>query len=150
MKVDIDIKPEYKELTVVVGHHQLDGQVTDLMKRLESPLDLRITCKGEDEVILIPGEDIVYCSSESKKVMVHTSYGSYMSQDRLYELEEKLHHQGFVRLSKFAIANKKSIKKLEVTFNGSLLAHMDHGFSDIISRRQITTVKQSLGLGGKS
>jgi len=72
----------------------------------------------------------------------------YESKDKLYELEEKLSKHGFVRLSKYAIANIHMIKRIEVEFNGSLVVHFKNGKCEGISRRNVSKVKNYLGIGG--
>ena len=149
MKIEIDINKVYETLTVAIKNKEMNDQVTDLMKKLEEDTSIKIIGKREDSIYLLDPNEIVCFYSEANKVKFDTIERQYETKDKLYEIEEKLAHHRFLRLSKYAIANVDMIKKIEVEFNGSLVVHFKNGKTEGISRRNISSVKNYLGIGGK-
>lgn len=146
MKVEIEIKEHYESLTVCIKNNTLSDEVTQLMKKLESDHSKKIVGKRDDSIFLLEPKDIVFFYSEGNKLKVDTMEKQYEVKDKLYVLEDMLSPYGFVRLSKYALANVNMIKCIDVEFNGSLVVQFKNGKTEGISRRNITKVKKYLGI----
>lgn len=64
---------------------------------------------------------------------------------RLYQIEEKL-DENFIKINQSCIANIRQIEKVEATFSGSLTVVFKNGYRDYISRRNLKSVKERLGV----
>jgi len=148
LKVEIDINAAHETLIVSIRNKEMNDDVTEIIKKLESESTTRIIGKKDDSIYILDPTEIICFYTEGNKVKLDTMDRQYESKDKLYELEDKLTKHGFVRLSKYAIANIKMIKRIEVEFNGSLVVHFKNGKCEGISRRNVSKVKHYLGIGG--
>ena len=64
---------------------------------------------------------------------------------RLYQLESIL-GDDFIKINQSCIANIRQIEKVEATFSGSLSVLFKNGYRDYISRRNLKSVKERLGI----
>ncbi len=149
MKVEIDIKATYEELVVSIKNNKMNDEVTEVIKKLETNNAEKIIGKVDNSIYIITPSEIVYFYTEGSKVKFDTLERQYEAKNKLYEFEEQLEKHGFVRLSKYAVANINMIKSIEVEFNGSLVVHFKNGKCEGISRRNVSKVKNYLGIGGK-
>lgn len=146
MKLDIDIQAKYETLKVIIQNNQLDEHVTDLIKKLEEQKGHLINGKKQDSYYPLSHKDIVCFYSMGSKIYADTLTDTYEVKEKLYQLEDKLQSEGFIRLSKYAIGNTKMILKIDVEFNGSLVIQFKNQKTEGISRRNLSKVKKALGL----
>lgn len=149
MKIDIDLNPEYKDITVTIKAPEMKTEVTELMNRLQSPKSKSIIGKIDQKLFILNPHDIVIFYSNEQKVLAETMDKAYEVKQKLYELEEELGGESFVRISKYAIVNIDKIKDIEMFFNGSLVVNLVNNKQEYISRRYVSKVKQYIGMGGK-
>jgi DNA-binding LytR/AlgR family response regulator len=149
MKIDIDINKDYTGLEVIVRAPEMTAEVTDLMQRLKNPRVKNLVGKDNQKMFLLNPRDVLLLYSKEQKVFADTMSGTYEVKQKLYELEEELRGDSFVRISKFAIVNVDKIRDIEVFFNGSLVVNLINSKQEFISRRYVSRVREYLGLGGK-
>jgi len=149
LKISVDINDKYQDLQVAIGHHTMTPQVTELMKRLESPSQVNLMGKLDESLYILQAEEIVCIYTQGTKVKASCGDRVYDLKEKLYQLENLLEDRGFIRLSKFAIANVSKIKRIDVAFNGSMEVVFSNDQTEVISRRQVKAVKSYLGIGGK-
>lgn len=89
-------------------------------------------------------EQILYLYTEAKTVIARTEGGRYRMKERLYELEEELPGELFVRLSKSALANLDALQKFEASFNGTLCVHFKNGEKEYVSRKYVPDIKRKI------
>jgi len=77
--------------------------------------------KLEDRYEVLSYEDILYFESCNGEISLRTSSNVYKVKDKLYELENKLSKEGFVRVSKANIVNILNVKHITPWFGGRLL-----------------------------
>ena len=146
MKIDIDINNMYDTLIVSIKNNKMTDDVTNIIKRLEANDKQTIIGKKENNMYILEPDEVVCFYTEGQKVKASTMTDSYEVKEKLYQLESSLESFGFIKLSKYAVANIKMIKKIEVEFNGSLIVHFKNSKTESISRRQVSKVKIALGL----
>lgn len=121
MKIKIEIAEGDEE--IVIRCRERDARVAELERVLGSVL------RGSGEMTLylagteyfVAKSDILFFESEGDKIYARTADKRYVTDYRLFELEDVLPGY-FVRISKSAIANVKAISSLrrEVTGNGEI------------------------------
>lgn len=148
MKIDIDINENYKEITLTVKAPEMTPEVVDLIGKLKTT-NKNVVGRIEQKMHVLNPQDILLFYSQEQKIFADTMKGTYEIKQKLYEIEEELKGEGFVRISKFAIANINKIRDMEMFFNGSLVANFINGKQEAISRRYVSKVKEYLGIGGK-
>ena len=87
-----------------------------------------------------------YCFTvEESRVYAITKSGKWQLKCRLYNLEESL-PQSFVKINQSCIANIKMIHRFDTSLSGALAVRFKNGYCDYVSRRNLKTVKERLGL----
>lgn len=66
-------------------------------------------------------------------------------KSRLYQVENML-DGNFVKINQSCIANIRQIEKVQATFSGALSVIFKNGYKDYISRRNLKSVKERLGV----
>lgn len=82
---------------------------------------------------------------ENNKVYAINGKEKLQIKMRLYQLEEML-GVGFIKINQSCIANINEIKKFDTSISGTLKVIFKNGYSDYVSRRNIKTVKERLGV----
>ncbi len=143
MKLRIVIDKEKEEQILIYAHEK-----TPLIESIERLIENDAPhLTGYSEVgatVLSPDE--VYCFiSENGKTYALTEKEKLVIKSRLYIIESTLGN-GFVRLNQSCIANTNKIKRFEADIYGSLMVIFKNGYKDYVSRRQVKSVKERLGI----
>ena len=70
--------------------------------------------KGQEEILLVQGKDILYVESYLRKLQVYCSSGhSFEAVGKISELEAQLGVRGFFRIHKSYLVNLKYLKRIE-------------------------------------
>ena len=86
----------------------------------------------------------VYASSG--KVFAVTDKGEYTVRFRLYEIEERLNPNQFVRISNSEIINLKKVNNFDLNFTGTICVELTNGTATYVSRRYVSKIKKILGI----
>ena len=96
------------------------------------PLDLaEVIC-----ITVIGNKVYAICDEENEK---------YLLKDRLYVIEEGL-PDNFVKINQSCLANIKKIKSFDASISGTLKVRFQNGHTDYVSRRQLKSIKERLGI----
>ncbi len=144
MRVEFKISDDVKEAYAVIYAPALTPQLQELAARLGAGEPVITAMDGERLVILQPGQ-IYLVRVENDKTYVLCREAEYISNRRLYEMEQLL-GPGFLRISKSSIVNLRQIHSVEPSFGGSLLLHLKNGSKDYISRKYLPEFKKYLGI----
>ena len=147
MRVRLRIDKSFEESEILICNNELTPQIKQLVEDISSFVNKDIT--GTDfrgEKVMLPIRDILRFYAENQKVMVQDSKGVYSTQEKLYELEEKLDGGQFFRISKSEIVNLKKIKRLDMSITGTIKVILADGTETYTSRRNVTKLKQCLGI----
>ena len=88
----------------------------------------------------------MYCFSvEDNRVYAVTEKEKLQLKIRLYQVEE-MADKGFVKINQSCVANIRHIKRFDASVSGTLRVVFKNGYTDYVSRRQLKTVKERLGL----
>ncbi|SES36913.1 LytTR family DNA-binding domain-containing protein [Psychrobacillus sp. OK032] len=144
MKVSLNIDNDFKETKVIIETPELDGPVQEILDFIKGrETEFLVGKDGEMQHILKPS-DIHYFHTEKEAVVAVTSTGSYKLKEKLYELEEILPSNKFIRLSKSVIANLHELSRFEASFNGTLCVYFKSGMKEYVSRTYVTSIKEAL------
>lgn len=146
MQVDIKLDPTVKETKVIIVTNKMDQQVQSLMKRISQEQPQVLAGFLGDSVALLQPEEVIRIYAASGKVYAATALGEYTLRLRLYELEERLDHAGFVRISNSEIVNLRKVKGFDLSFSGTISVKLSDGTSTFVSRRYVSKIKNCLGL----
>ena len=141
----IDIQEGFSCIEVLIKCPEVTETI-NRMKYLLKNCDQRLSCIDDGKIHLINKHDVFYFESVDKRSFVYTSTEVYEISLKLYELEELMSDEGFIRSSKSQILNIAKIKSLCPDFGGRMEVVMDNGESLIVSRRYTKLLKERLGL----
>jgi DNA-binding LytR/AlgR family response regulator len=146
VKVEIKIDRQLEETTVVIMTKEISDEVNELAKMLSSPNAQLIVGFKDSNAIVVETRKIVRIYAANQKVYIVTDDGEYLSRLRLYEFEERLPHNAFVRTSNSEIVNLQRVKDFDLSFSGSICVRFTNGSTTYVSRRYVAKIKTLLGM----
>ena len=149
MRVRARIDKSLDTVEIQVCSNELTPQVKALVEDISAFVNEGIS--GTDfrgEKVMLPLRDILRFYTENQKVIAQDAAGFYSIQEKLYELEEHLDVGQFFRISKSEIVNLKKIKRLDLSITGTIKVILTDGTETYTSRRNVTRLKQCLGIKG--
>jgi len=145
-EVDTNISKEYKSIKVLITAPELNEQVQSILNNLSTVCENRnkIVAKKNNELFLLKTNDILYFYSDEKYIYAKTRDESYRVKQKMYELEEILPNNKYVRISSAYIINIDKTISFDIGQIGSLYAKMEDGKKLEVSKRRIKEVKNFL------
>ncbi len=143
MKLRIVIDKE-KEEQILIYAHEKTPLIESIERLIENDAPRLTGYSEKGATVLSPDE--VYCFiSEKGKTYAITEKEKLIVKSRLYIIENSL-DGAFVRLNQSCIGNISKIKRFEADLYGSLTVVFKNGYKDYVSRRQVKSVKERLGI----
>lgn len=148
MKFEIIVDHTIKERLIKLFTPQIDDEVKRIEELLLSQKNMtgRIIGFMDDEAVILEERDIVRCYSENKKTFLRTMQQTYHTHLPLYALEERLPSTVFVRISRSELVNLDYVKRLDLSFQGTIAIELKNQDVCYLSRRQMSAFKKVLGL----
>ena len=140
-EIVIDENAEERVLIYARSHSELVRAIEALLDADEEPL---IGYDGQEGVRLDFAQVCCFVV-EDGAVLALVGDRRYRVKCRLYQLEERL-PPDFVRIHQSAIANLRQIERFDTSIAGTLRVHYRNGYRDYVSRRNLRTVKEKLGV----
>ncbi len=125
------------------------GQVDDEVKRLKDHIELfdkKIYAQKDGEHCIINSSEVFYFESVDNRTFLYTKDDVMEIKQRLYELEETLSKQDFIRISKSLIVNVNKMQSLKPELNRTILVTMCNGEHLYISRKYAQSVRNLLSI----
>lgn len=148
MQIEIQIDSSCREPKIIIVADCLTEEVHHIIKRLEEPTVL--SGFKENTLKILEQQSILRIYATSGKIFAVTEEGEYTLRLRLYELEERLDTNSFVRISNSEIINLKKVKNFDLSFSGTICVTLSDGTTSYVSRRYMAKIKKILGIGGSS
>ncbi|SDJ85905.1 LytTR family DNA-binding domain-containing protein [Sediminibacillus albus] len=146
MKVILDVDRNHEKTAVTIHCKEISDSIKEILDFLEKrETKFIVGRKGDMQHILKP-EEVHYFHSEGDTVMATTSEGLFKVKEKLYELEDSLPSNRFIRLSKSVIANLHEMSHFEPSFNGTLCVYFKSGGKEYASRHYVSNIKEILRL----
>ena len=142
MKFSLFIDRNREEEVIVYAHER--SELVESVERLVSEETQLTGYSGKTAVRLYLNE--IYCFIvENNKVYAVTETEKYEMKLRLYQLE-KIADKAFVKINQSCIANIGKIERFDASVSGTMRVNFKNGYTDYVSRRQLKSVKERLGL----
>ena len=146
MKVEIKIDDSYIEPKILILTAAMTEDVNLILNKLSENTPQVISgCKNE-KIEVIEQEDLIRIYAGSGKVFAVTDKGEYTLRFRLYEIEERLNPNQFVRISNSEIINLKKVNNFDLSFTGTIRVELTNGTAAYVSRRYVSKIKKILGI----
>ena len=109
MKIKIEIDPSLTQDEVIIHCQRMDEHIVKLQQSIADMASARpekgcIALKSGDTSYYIPLAQVLFFETEGKRIQAHTAKQLYVTELKLYELEECL-PGCFMRISKSTIVN---------------------------------------------
>ena len=146
MEVEVRIEPERTDVRVVIHAPARTEEVERLLAVLSEREKGLLGFRGTEAVMLAPETILRFYGEDKEEVRAQTAEGVYTVRHRLYELEERLDRQQFVRISHSEIVNLRQVTGLDLGLTGTIRMTLTGGVTTYVSRRYVKKIKEVLGL----
>jgi len=146
MQVEIKIDPSYTEPKIIVLTSSMTEDVSNLVKKLSENVPDIISGSRNEKMEVLEQADLIRVYANDGKVFAVTPKGEYLLRLRLYELEERLNPDRFVRISNSEIINLKKVKSFDLSITGTICVQLTNGTVTYVSRRYVSKLKKILGI----
>lgn len=143
MKIKIFINKNRDEEILIYAHEKT--ALIEAIEQLVLQDSFELIGYIDREAVKLNLAEICRFTVEDNKVFAETLSEQYRLKCRLWQLEENL-PDGYVKINQSCIANIRMIDRFDTSISGSMLVKFKNGSSDYVSRRQLKTVKERLGL----
>ena len=149
MKISVELDDNQKEIEVLIKTAVMDDSVNAIIKKLSDEKPKIIVGFIDDKAKILDENNIIRVYSANKKVYAITKDFEYILKIPLYAVIERVNQNNFVRISNTEIVNLKQIVEFDLSFTGTICIKLLNGDISYVSRRYVTSIKQTLGIGGK-
>lgn len=143
MKCELHIDKNTDERVLIYAHEQ--NKAVDEIKSFVENQDIELIGYKDGEIEKLNPNKVNCFIIENSKIYAITDDDKYHVKLRLYNLEEML-GESFIKINQSCIANIRKIKKFDSSISGTLSVIFKNGYIDYVSRRNIKSIKERLGL----
>ena len=146
VQVEVKLDAAATEPKVIILTNRMTEEVHSIVQMLSETEPKLIAGFREDTVTVLEEKDILKIYAANGKVYAVLPSGEYTLRLRLYEIEERLKPQHFVRISNSEIINLKKVKSFDLSFTGTICVILSDGSKTYASRRYVSKLKEVLGI----
>ena len=146
VQVEVKIDKNAAEPKVIILTDRMTEEVQSIVQMLSESEPKLIAGFREDTVTVLDERDILKIYAAGGKVYAVLPSGEYTLRLRLYEIEERLKPQHFVRISNSEIINLRKVKSFDLSFTGTICVALSDGSKTYASRRYVAKLKEVLGI----
>ncbi len=146
MQIELKTDASCIEPKIIILTASVTEEVNKIMKKLTEESTLIITGSRNSRIEILEQAEIIRIYSANAKVFAVTDNGEYVLRMRLYEAEEKLNSERFVRISNSELINIKKAVSFDCSITGTICVRLKNGQNAYVSRRYVSKIKKMLGL----
>lgn len=149
MNIEVILDENYKEVSVKIFSASYSKEVEiikEAIENLQKNPSEKIVAFKKDEIKILDYKEISRFYSENNKLYLDSKRETYFTKLRIYELEERLPRNKFIKISRSEIVNLDYVEKLDLSFTGTIALKMKDGKVTYVSRRDIKKFKEILGI----
>ena len=143
MKYSIFIDPEREEEILIYTREK--NALIERIEELISGSNVELVGYRNDEITPLKPLDVECFFLEDGKTYAMCGGKKYNLRARLYQLEATV-GDVFLKINQSCIVNVNAIEKFETSIGGALRVRLKCGYTDYVSRRQLRSVKQKMGM----
>ena len=145
MKIHINQQDDIVETEITINCRKISPDIEKIISLLRV-MDLKLTGTKDNQTYILDVAKILYIDTVDKKTFFYTKTEVYETTLKLYELEERLSINDFMRANKSCIINFNQIQSIKADLDGKLLVTVNNGEKLLISRQYATNFKVKLGV----
>ncbi len=146
MNVEIVIDESLDENKVTIYAKKYSKDIENLKDMLTDRLLDKVVAFHDREIYILAFDEIIRIFAQDGEVFVKTSNKTYKVRLTLNELEKRLDNKKFIRISRSEIVNLDYIKRLDLSFIGTIAVELSNNEVSYVSRRRLKDFKKVLGL----
>lgn len=144
MRIELKIDKNLEEDKVTIEAKEKTEEIENLYNKILNNYQ-KLECYIETERYFVEYGNIESIYSQDGKVLIKTKDGKeYQSRSRIYELENALPQESFLRISNSEIVNFDNVDRLNLKMSGTILIIFKSGNESYSSRRYIKKIKEFL------
>ncbi len=146
VKIDTSISSEYKDIHITIQAPLLDKntqKIIDVISNISNDSN-QITGELDNNIYFLSTNDILCFYSDEKYNYCQTLENSFRIRSTLYELEEKLNKNYWIRISNSCIVNLNKIKCFDIGTVGSIVVILENNSKKDVSKRKIKEIMNLL------
>ncbi len=145
MKIIINENGAADETEIIVNCRHADEQILRICAGLRM-FDKKVTGLLDGQTFLLSASDIMYIETVDRKTFLYTAKKVYETPLKLYELEERLSGDDFIRATKSSLLNFDKVVSLRQDLGGRMRLALENGETVVVSRQYAAVIKQKLGV----
>ena len=146
MQIELKIDEHCTESKIIIVTNRVTDEINEIMKKLAGEQVQMIAGFREDQVTVLEPDQIYRLFASNGKVYAETELRKNVIRMRLYETEQRLASNSFVRISNSEIINLKKVRGFDLSFTGTICVTLSNGTVTYVSRRYVSKIKQVLGI----
>ena len=146
VKINTSISNEYDDIQITIKAPSLDKKTQKIIDAISniSNNSNQITGELDNNIYILSTDDILCFYSDEKYNYCQTSENSFRIRSTLYELEEKLNKNHWIRISNSCIVNLNKIKCFDIGTVGSIVVVLENDSKRDVSKRKIKEIMNLL------
>lgn len=145
MKISINTDPNCTDTEIVINCKSITAETERIIAALQL-VDNQITVTKNGETHILSISKIAYIESVDRRTFIYTENECYESKLKLYEIDDRLCDNNFLRISKSCIVRLKYIRSLKSEFDRKIRITLENGEQLIVSRQYAIELKKRLGV----
>ena len=145
MNIELKIDEKCKDNKIIIQANKMTKEIEKVFELLKQVNESKFLVTLNEETFFITENDIESIYSMDKKVFIKTEDNTYQTKQRLYEFENILPSNDFIRISNSEIVNLNKVKSINTRILGSIVITFFSGYKTYSSRRYIARIKEVLG-----
>lgn len=146
MQIELKIDSSYNEPRIIIVTDSMTEEIKSIVDKLSESIPQVISGIKDKKLEVLEQSDIIRIYANSGKIFAITDNGEYTLRLRLYEIENKLNSNQFVRISNSEIINLKKVNNFDLSFTGTICVKLSNGETTYVSRRYVSKIKKILGI----
>lgn len=146
IKIHTNISDNNNEIEIIINAPKNTNQLNQIIESIQSVSNKIDTIVGnkENQIYILQVDDIICFYAREKNNYCKTNEGEFKIRKKLYELEENLNKNQFIRISNYCIANVKHIKSFDLSKIGDIVVCFSNGEKEYVSKRRVSKVMKFL------
>ncbi|MCI8800237.1 LytTR family transcriptional regulator [Acetatifactor muris] len=146
MRVEIVIDSSCTEPEILIRTASVTEEVSRIVEKLSENTPQVISGSRNGKIEVLEQADLIRVYAHNGKVFAVTDSGEYTCRLRIYEFEQRLDADSFVRISNSEIINLKKVRHFDLSFTGTICVRLLNGTVTYVSRRYVSRIKKILGI----
>ena len=148
MKLFVRENQNLAETEVEIRCNERDTEVENLIYAINSAANVIIGEKENGDKIPVYITKVLYFEAVDRSVYAYTGSDIFRVKKTMYDIEDLVSNDHFVRISKSVIVNLRAVRKISPDSGRRLKLLLSSGEWVIVSRNYVEDFKQSIGMKG--